>query len=77
MICVVIAFPMVNHGSQASTKREHERKVNLADMTTDLAKLLPGEKRGKAVSLVEVSSPQQQWLCRLSFVGLRIVSVEV
>jgi hypothetical protein len=51
--------------------------VNLADITTDLAKLLPGEKRGKAVSLVEVSSPHQQWLCILSFVGLRMMSVEV
>lgn len=46
-------------------------------METDLAKLLPGEKRGKAVRPVEVPSPHQQWLCVLSVVGLRIVSVEV
>lgn len=32
--------------------------MNLAEVITDRPKLLPGEKRGKALSLVEVSSPQ-------------------
>lgn len=32
--------------------------MNTAEVITDVSKLLPGQKRGKAFSLVEVSSPQ-------------------
>lgn len=67
MICVVIALPKVRHGPQASTIQEHEHEVNPAKVVTNVSKLCPGKREGKAISLVEVSSPQSTVAVRTEF----------
>lgn len=64
---VVIAWPMIHHGPQASSIQEHEHEVNPAKVVTNVSKLHPGKKEGKAVSLVEVSSPQSTVAVRTEF----------
>lgn len=52
--------------------------MNISEMVTNLSKcLLRGEKAGEGSVLLRYPALNQQWLCLLSFVGLRIVSLEV